>query len=193
MSPAPAGHQKPGQPGRTAGGEGVAQPEAFRDEAGLARHESEGWLVVVDVDLEKIFDWVNYDVLMDRLSRRIEDKAVLRLIRRYLEAGVMGNGVVMVRYEGTPQSRPLSPLLGNMLLDEVDWELERRGHRFVRYADDCNVYVRSQQAGERVLNGLRKLYERLYLKVNETKTRGNECFWLQVSRLLPVALGWGRG
>ncbi len=125
---------------------------------------------MVDVDLEKFFDRVNHDVLMDRLARRIDDKAVLRLIRRYLNAGVMGNGVVMERYEGTPQGGPLSPLLANVLLDEVDQELERRGHRFVRYADDCNVYVRSQKAGERVLDGLRKLYDRLHLKVNEAKS-----------------------
>ena len=134
------------------------------------RYVQEGYRVVVDVDLEKFFDRVNHDVLMDRLARRIDDKAVLRLIRRYLNAGVMGNGVVMERYEGTPQGGPLSPLLANVLLDEVDRELERRGHRFVRYADDCNVYVRSQKAGERVLNGLRKHYDRLHLKVNETKT-----------------------
>jgi RNA-directed DNA polymerase len=122
------------------------------------------------VDLEKFFDRVNHDVLMDRLARRIDDKAVLRLIRRYLNAGVMGNGVVMERYEGTPQGGPLSPLLANVLPDEVDQELERRGHRFVRYADDCNVYVRSQKAGVRVLDGLRKLYDQLHLKVNEAKS-----------------------
>ena len=309
MSLGPARHQKPGQPGRTVGGEGEARPEAFRDEAGLARHEpegsgrasllgqalargnlvlawkrvkanrgsagvdgltvqatadylkthwprirealqegsyrpqpvrrvqipksgggmrelgiptvtdrliqqallqvlqplidpsfsnhsygfrpgrrahdavlaaqrhvQEGWRVVVDVDLERFFDRVNHDVLMDRLARRIDDKAVLRLIRCYLEAGVMGNGVVMERHEGTPQGGPLSPLLANVLLDEVDRELERRGHRFVRYADDCNVYVRSHKAGERVLNGLRKLYERLHLKVNDTKTAVTSAF-----------------
>ena len=134
------------------------------------RYVQEGYRVVVDVDLEKFFDRVNHDVLMDRLAKRIDDKAVLRLIRRYLNAGVMGNGIVMERYEGTPQGGPLSPLLANVLLDEVDQELERRGHRFVRYADDCNVYVRSQKAGERVLEGLRKHYNRLHLKVNETKT-----------------------
>lgn len=133
-------------------------------------HVQEGYGVVVDVDLEKFFDRVNHDVLMDRLAKRIADKAVLRLIGRYLEAGIMDHGVVMERYEGTPQGGPLSPLLANVLLDEVDRELERRGHRFVRYADDCNVYVRSQRAGERVLEGLRKLYARLHLKVNETKT-----------------------
>jgi RNA-directed DNA polymerase len=129
-----------------------------------------GYRVVVDVDLEKFFDRVNHDILMERLARRIDDKAVLRLIRRYLVAGIMDGGVVMERYEGTPQGGPLSPLLANVLLDEVDRALERRGHRFVRYADDCNVYVRSQKAGERVLEGLRKLYDRLHLKVNEAKT-----------------------
>ena len=107
---------------------------------------------------------------MDRLAKRIDDKAVLRLIRRYLEAGIMVHGVVIERYEGTPQSGPFSPLLANVLLDEVDRELERRGHRFVRYADDCNAYVRSQKAGERLLQGMRKLYARLHLKVNESKT-----------------------
>lgn len=126
--------------------------------------------MVVDVDLEKFFDRVNHDILMDRLSRRISDKRVLRLIRCYLEAGIMDGGVVIERYEGTPQGGPLSPLLANVLLDEVDRELEKRGHKFVRYADDCNVYVRSQKAGERVLQSLRKHYAKLNLKVNEDKT-----------------------
>ena len=134
------------------------------------RYVQDGYRVVVDVDLEKFFDRVNHDILMERLSRRINDKAVLRLIRRYLVAGIMEGGVVMERYEGTPQGGPLSPLLANVQLDEVDRELEQRGHRFVRYADDCNVYVRSRRAGERVLDGLRKLYDRLHLKVNEAKT-----------------------
>jgi len=134
------------------------------------RHVQEGHRVVVDVDLEKFFDRVNHDILMDRLAKRIDDKAVLGLIRRYLEAGIMEGGVVQERYEGTPQGGPLSPLLANVLLDEVDRELERRGHRFVRYADDCNVYVRSLTAGARVLEGLRSLYARLHLKVNEAKT-----------------------
>jgi group II intron reverse transcriptase/maturase len=134
------------------------------------RYVQEGWQVVVDVDLEQFFDRVNHDILMDRLAKRVDDKAVLRLIRRYLQAGILDHGVVMERHEGTPQGGPLSPLLANVLLDEVDRELERRGHRFVRYADDCNVYVRSQRVGERVLNGLRKLYDRLDLKVNESKT-----------------------
>jgi group II intron reverse transcriptase/maturase len=134
------------------------------------RYVQDGYRVVVDVDLEKFFDRVNHDILMERLARRIADKAVLRLIRRYLVAGIMDGGVVVERYEGTPQGGPLSPLLANVLLDEVDRELEKRGHRFVRYADDCNVYVRSQKAGERVLEGLRKLYDRLHLKVNDAKT-----------------------
>lgn len=138
------------------------------------RYVQDGYRVVVDVDLEKFFDRVNHDILMERLARRIDDKAVLRLIRRYLVAGIMDGGVVMARYEGTPQGGPLSPLLANVLLDEVDRELERRGHRFVPRladeADDCNVYVGSRRAGERVLAGLTKLYERLHLKVNETKT-----------------------
>jgi len=125
---------------------------------------------VVDVDLEKFFDRVNHDVLMGRLAKRIEDKRMLRLIRRYLEAGIMVHGVVMERYEGTPQGGPLSPLLANVLLDEVDKELEQRGHAFCRYADDCNVYVQSERAGQRVMEGLRKLYGKLRLKVNESKS-----------------------
>lgn len=140
------------------------------------RYVQDGYRIVVDVDLERFFDRVNHDVLMHRLSKRIEDKAILGLIRWYLEAGVMHNGVVMERYEGTPQGGPLSPLLANVLLDEVDCELGRRGHRFVRYADDCNVYVRSQKAGERVLRGMRKLYDRLHLKVNEAKSAVTSAF-----------------
>lgn len=127
-----------------------------------------GW--VVDVDLEKFFDRVNHDILMDRLAKRIEDKRVLRLIRRYLQAGVLANGSYSERREGTPQGGPLSPLLANVLLDEVDRELERRAHRFVRYADDCNVYVSSRRAGERVLRALRGCYAKLRLVVNEAKT-----------------------
>ena len=133
-------------------------------------HIEAGYRIVVDVDLEKFFDRVNHDVLMDRLARRIADKPLLRLVRRYLDAGVMANGVVMERHEGTPQGGHLSPLLANVLLDEVDRELERRGHRFVRYADDCNVYVRSRRAGERVLASLRQLYGRLKLRINESKS-----------------------
>jgi RNA-directed DNA polymerase len=125
---------------------------------------------VVDVDLAKFFDRVNHDVLMGRLEKRIADRRMLGLIRRYLEAGVMVSGVVIERHEGTPQGGPLSPLLANVLLDEVDKELEKRGHAFVRYADDCNVYVRSAKAGQRVLAGLRKLYAHLKLQVNEAKS-----------------------
>jgi len=128
---------------------------------------------VVDVDLEKFFDRVNHDVLMGKLQNRIGDPRMLGLIRRYLEAGVMANGVngvVVERHEGTPQGGPLSPLLANVLLDEVDKELERRGHCFVRYADDCNVYVGSRRAGERVLAALRRMYAKLRLRVNEEKS-----------------------
>ncbi len=125
---------------------------------------------VVDVDLEKFFDWVNHDVLMGKLAKRIADARVLKLIRRYLGAGIMANGVALARHEGTPQGGPLSPLLANVLLDEVDKELERRGHRFVRYADDCNVYVRSKRAGERVMQGLVRLYAKLRLRVNTSKS-----------------------
>ena len=134
------------------------------------RYIQEGRRIVVDVDLEQFFDRVNHDVLMGRLAKRIGDGRVLGLIRRYLEAGIMANGVAMERYEGTPQGGPLSPLLANVLLDEVDKELEKRGHAFVRYADDCNVYVRSRRAGERVMELLRRLYAKLRLRVNESKS-----------------------
>lgn len=129
-----------------------------------------GRTVVVDVDLEKFFDRVNHDILIDRLGRRIKDAGVLRLIRAYLDSGIMIDGVVQERYQGTPQGGPLSPLLANVLLDEVDRELERRGHCFVRYADDANVYVRSQRAGERVMALLRRQYGGLKLKINEGKS-----------------------
>jgi RNA-directed DNA polymerase len=126
--------------------------------------------VVVDVDLEKFFDCVNHDILMDRLAKRIGDKRVLGLIRRFLQAGILEHGLSIKREQGTPQGGPLSPLLANVLLDEVDRELERRGHCFVRYADDCNVYVRSLKAGQRVLQALRAAYAKLKLRVNEAKT-----------------------
>lgn len=129
-----------------------------------------GRRVVVDVDLEKFFDRVNHDILIDRLRRRVADAGVIRLVRAYLTSGVLMNGIVVDRDEGTPQGGPLSPLLANVLLDEVDKELERRGHCFVRYADDANVYVRSLRAGERVMRLLRRLYGRLRLKVNEAKS-----------------------
>jgi group II intron reverse transcriptase/maturase len=134
------------------------------------RYVQSGRRWVVDVDLEKFFDRVNHDVLMARLAKRVEDKRLLRVIRRYLEAGVLADGVVVERYEGTPQGGPLSPLLANVLLDEVDRTLEQNGHRFVRYADDCNVYVRSKRAGERVMERLVGLYAKLKLKVNQEKS-----------------------
>ncbi|WP_429496583.1 group II intron reverse transcriptase/maturase [Paraburkholderia youngii] len=129
-----------------------------------------GRRIVVDVDLEKFFDRINHDILIDRLQKRIGDAGVIRLIRAYLNSGIMDGGVVQQREQGTPQGGPLSPLLANVLLDEVDKELERRGHCFVRYADDANVYVRSRRAGERVMVLLRRLFGRLRLKVNETKS-----------------------
>jgi len=134
------------------------------------RYIQEGRCWVVDVDLERFFDRVHHDILMGRLAKRIADKRVLGLIRSYLEAGVMVNGVVQERYEGTPQGGPLSPLLANVLLDEVDKELEKRGHAFVRYADDGNVYVRSRRAGERVMALLRRLYGCLRLRLNDSKS-----------------------
>lgn len=134
------------------------------------RYVEEGHRIVVDVDLEKFFDRVNHDILMDRLRRRVSDRRVLHLIRRYLDAGVMCHGIKCDRHEGTPQGGPLSPLLANVLLDDVDRALEEQGHRFVRYADDCNVYVRSQRAGERVLRSLRRHYARLKLTINEAKS-----------------------
>lgn len=126
---------------------------------------------VVDMDLEKFFDLVNHDILMARLVRKISDKRVLRLIRRYLQAGIMVDGLVGERLEGTPQGGPLSPLLSNILLDDLDKELERRGHKFCRYADDCNVYVGSRRTGERVMSSItRFLAKHLRLKVNLSKS-----------------------
>jgi RNA-directed DNA polymerase len=126
---------------------------------------------VVDLDVEKFFDRVNHDVLMARVARRIGDKRLLKLIRGFLEAGMMADGIVEVHDEGTPQGGPLSPLLSNILLDDLDKELERRGHRFCRYADDCNVYVRSKAAGERVKASLEKfLTKRLRLRLNRDKS-----------------------
>jgi len=134
-------------------------------------HIEEGRRWVVDVDLEKFFDRVNHDVLMARVARWVDDCQVLRLIRRYLQAGIMEGGVATARTEGTPQGGPLSPLLSNILLTDLDRELERRGHRFCRYADDCNVYVHSQRAGERVLASMtRFLEQRLRLRVNREKS-----------------------
>lgn len=134
------------------------------------RYITEGRSWVVDVDLERFFDRVHHDTLMGALSKRIADGRILRLIRRYLEAGVLADGVVIERVEGTPQGGPLSPLLANVLLDRVDKALEKRGHAFVRYADDCNVYVRSRRAGERVMALLARLYGELRLRINESKS-----------------------
>jgi RNA-directed DNA polymerase len=153
----------------------------------------DGRSFVVDIDLEKFFDRVNHDILMGRLAKRIADSRVLRLIRRYLNAGILANGVVIEREEGTPQGGPLSPLLANVLLDEVDKELERRGHAFVRYADDLNVYVRTQRSGERVMTSLRKLFAKLKLRVNETKSKVRRAtaskflgfsFWAAAGRMI---------
>jgi RNA-directed DNA polymerase len=129
-----------------------------------------GKRVVVDVDLAKFFDRVNHDILTDRLKRRMDDAGVIRLIRAYLNAGIMDGGVVIERHQGTPQGGPLSPLLANLLLDDVDKALEGRGYSFARYADDCNVYVGSKKAGERVMVWLRKLYGELRLELNEAKS-----------------------
>ena len=148
------------RPGRSAHG-------AIRE---AQRYVQAGRRIVVDVDLERFFDRVNHDVLMGKLAQRIADKRVLGLIRAYLRSGVMVHGVRSERREGTPQGGPLSPLLANVLLDEVDQELERRGHAFVRYADDGRVFVRSRRAGERVLEHLRRMYARLHLRINESKS-----------------------
>jgi RNA-directed DNA polymerase len=131
----------------------------------------EGREIVVDLDLEKFFDRVNHDILMSRLARRIGDKRLLRIIRRFLQAGLMQEGVCVAREEGTPQGGPLSPLLANLLLDDLDQELERRGHCFCRYADDCNIYVRSLAAGQRVMESVVQFLEgKLRLRVNREKS-----------------------
>jgi RNA-directed DNA polymerase len=149
------------RPGRSAH-QAVAQAQRY-----IA--EGHGWCV--DLDLEKFFDRVNHDKLMGQIAKRVGDKRLLKLIRAFLNAGVMENGLVSPSVEGTPQGGPLSPLLSNLVLDELDRELERRGHRFVRYADDSNIYVRSQRAGQRVMkNVTRFITQKLKLKVNETKS-----------------------
>src|SRR5882762_6194007 len=149
------------RPGRSAH-QAVAQAQ---------RYIAEGYSWVVDLDLEKFFDRVNHDKLMAQIAKRVEDKRLLKLIRTFLNAGVMENGLVSPSVEGTPQGGPLSPLLSNLVLDALDRELERRGHRFVRYADDCNVYVRSERAGQRVMTSItRFITQELQLKVNEAKS-----------------------
>src|SRR5262247_4856790 len=149
------------RPGRSAH-QAVAQAQQY-----IA--EGYGW--VVDFDLEKFFDRVQHDKLMAQIAKRVEDKRLLKLIRAFLNAGVMENGLVSPSVEGTPQGGPLSPLLSNLALDVLDRELERRGHRFVRYADDCNIYVRSERAGQRVMESItRFITQKLKLKVNEAKS-----------------------
>jgi RNA-directed DNA polymerase len=155
-------------------------PSSFGFRPGRGAHDAlhqaqeyvaDGGVIVVDVDLEKFFDRVNHDILMARLARRIADRRLLGIIRRFLQAGLMQDGVCVARDEGTPQGGPLSPLLANLLLDDLDKELERRGHRFCRYADDCNIYVRSQAAGERVLASVTRFLEGvLRLRVNQEKS-----------------------
>ncbi len=136
------------------------------------QYVEQGYRWVVDIDLEKFFDRVNHDKLMSKLAKRISDKRLLKIIRAFLNAGVMENGLVSATTEGTPQGGPLSPLLSNIVLDELDRELERRGHRFVRYADDCNIYVRSERAGSRVMENISKFITRkLKLKVNQSKSK----------------------
>lgn len=149
------------RPGRSA-------PQAVKQ---ARRYIEEGFRFVVDIDLEKFFDRVNHDALMARVARKVRDKRILKLIRAYLNAGVMANGVCIRTDEGTPQGGPLSPLLANIMLDDLDKELEERGRRFVRYADDCNIYVRSRRAGERVMESIKEFIEkRLKLKINEAKS-----------------------
>jgi group II intron reverse transcriptase/maturase len=142
------------------------------DAVGTARqYVEEGYRWVVDIDLERFFDTVNHDRLMARMKTVVKDKRVLRLVNAYLKAGVMVNGVAVKTQEGTPQGGPLSPLLSNIVLTELDRKLEERGHRFVRYADDCNIYVKSERAAKRVLTSTKRFVERrMRLKVNEEKS-----------------------
>jgi len=161
--------------------EEVFSPHSYGFRPGRSAHQAvqksqeyirEGYDWVVDIDLEKFFDRVNYDMLMARVARVVKDKRVLKLIRAYLNSGVMVSGVVMETEEGTPQGGPLSPLLSNIMLNDLDRELEGRGHKFVRYADDCNIYVKTQRAGERVLKGVKQYLEKkLKLKVNPKKSK----------------------
>jgi len=168
------------------------RPGRRAHDAVLAAHAlvQSGRRVVVDVDLEKFFDRVDHDILIDRLNKRIGDAGVIRLIRAYLNSGIMSDGVVQERHQGTPQGGPLSPLLANVLLDEVDKELERRGHCFVRYADDANVYVRSRRAGQRVMELLRRLYGKLKLTINEAKSAVAQAFG---RKFLGYSFWLGRG
>jgi len=161
--------------------EAVFSPHSYGFRPGRSAHQAiqqaqtyitEGNEWCVDIDIEKFFDRVNHDMLMARVARVVKDKRVLKLIRAYLNSGVMVNGVVMETEEGTPQGGPLSPLLSNVMLDDLDRELEKRGHKFVRYADDCNIYVKTQRAGERVLEGVKQFLEKkLKLKLNPKKSK----------------------
>jgi RNA-directed DNA polymerase len=161
--------------------EGKFSPYSYGFRPGRSAHDAmkqaqeytqAGYEWVVDIDLEKFFDRVNHDMLMARVAREVKDKRVLKLIRAYLNSGVMINGVVMDTEEGTPQGGPLSPLLSNIMLDELDKELEQREHKFVRYADDCNIYVKTQRAGERVMESVREYLEKkLKLKINAKKSK----------------------
>jgi RNA-directed DNA polymerase len=161
--------------------EATFSPHSYGFRPGRSAHQAveqsqeyirEGYDWVVDIDLEKFFDRVNHDMLMARMARVVKDKRVLKLIRVYLESGVMVNGVVMETEEGTPQGGPLSPLLSNIMLNDLDRELEERGHKFVRYADDCNIYVKTERAGERVLKSVKQYLEKkLKLKVNPKKSK----------------------
>jgi RNA-directed DNA polymerase len=164
--------------------EGIFEPEFSDSSYGFRRGRStqqailkaqeyvrEGYDWVIDIDLEKFFDNVNHDILMAAIARKIADKRILRLIRKYLQAGIMIGGVTTMRSTGTPQGSPLSPLLSNIMLTALDRELERRGHRFCRYADDCNIYVKSERAGQRVMESITAfLAKRLKLKVNAEKS-----------------------
>ena len=161
--------------------EAMFSPHSYGFRPGRSAHQAvqqaqeyiaEGYDWVVDIDLEKFFDRVNHDMLMARVARGVKDKRMLKLIRAYLESGVMVNGVVMETEEGTPQGGPLSPLLSNIMLNDLDKELEKRGHKFVRYADDCNIYVKTPRAGERVLESVKQYLEKkLKLKVNPKKSK----------------------
>jgi RNA-directed DNA polymerase len=161
--------------------EPLFSPHSYGFRPGRSAHEAmkqaqvyvqDGYNWVVDIDLERFFDRVNHDMLMARVARVVKDKRVLKLIRAYLESGVMVNGVVMDIEEGTPQGGPLSPLLSNIMLDDLDKVLEKRGHKFVRYADDCNIYVKTQRAGERVMGGVVQFLEgKLKLRVNRQKSK----------------------
>src|SRR5437763_2557696 len=156
-----SGHSYGFRPGRSAH-QAVAQAQQYI---------AAGYSVVVDLDLEKFFDRVNHDSLMARVAARVTDKRVLKLIRAFLKSGVMEDGLVSPVEEGTPQGGPLSPLLSNLVLDDLDKELTRRGHRFCRYADDCNIYVGSERAGQRVMESVKRfISEKLKLKVNESKS-----------------------